>query len=144
MSDTVSPEKRSRMMARIRSKNTTPELVVRSFLFRSGLRYRLHAANLPGKPDIVLPKYRAAVLVQGCFWHQHPGCKFAYQPKSRREFWLHKLASNVARDKRVVAQLRESGWRVFIVWECQLMTPSLEQLVFLIRDQNFGSSSFAT
>jgi len=108
------------MMARMRGKNTTPELVVRRYLRRSGLRYRLHVRSLPGAPDIVLPRYRSVVFVHGCFWHQHPGCKFAYTPKSNTAFWQSKLRANRERDARQEAELREQGWTVYTIWECMV------------------------
>ncbi|MGB9128955.1 MAG: DNA mismatch endonuclease Vsr [Thiobacillus sp.] len=120
MVDVVDPATRSRMMSGIRSKNTKPELLVRSYLHGRGLRFRLHVKTLPGKPDIVLPKYRAVVFVHGCFWHRHPGCKFAYLPNSRPDFWVEKLSLNAARDKVKANALIKSGWRVFTVWECEL------------------------
>lgn len=113
-------------MSRIRSADTIPERLVRSLLHKMGYRFRLHRADLPGKPDIILPKLRVAILVHGCFWHRHPGCKYAYTPKSRVKFWNQKFDGNVARDKRVKCELRSAGWRVIIVWECQ--TNSLAKL----------------
>lgn len=124
--DIVSPEERSRMMGRIRGRNTRPEMIVRSLCHSLGLRYRLHRKDLPGSPDLVFPKYRLCLFVHGCFWHRHPGCKFSYTPKSRPEFWMPKLARNVARDQEKEAALRELGWRVEIVWECE--TKDLERL----------------
>lgn len=120
MVDVVDSATRSRMMAGIRGKNTKPELLVRSYLHRRGLRFRLHVKTLPGKPDIALPKYRAVVFVHGCFWHRHPGCKFAYLPSNRPDFWIKKLSLNAARDKENANALMKSGWRVFTVWECEL------------------------
>lgn len=128
MVDIVDKATRSRMMAGIRGRDTSPEKIVRSFLHRSGLRFRLHDRLLPGKPDIVLPKYRAVVEVRGCFWHQHPGCRFAYRPKSHLDFWLPKLRSNVARDKKQRAALRRAGWRLFEIWECSTGAASLMKL----------------
>ncbi|MEO7229617.1 MAG: very short patch repair endonuclease, partial [Candidatus Limnocylindrales bacterium] len=96
-----------------------PELLVRRYLHRHGFRYRLHVRDLPGTPDIVLPRHRAVVLVHGCFWHRHPGCRFAYQPKSRTEFWEPKLRANRERDARDQERLRDAGWRVHVVWECE-------------------------
>ena len=113
-------------MSRIRSKNTGPEKSVRSMLHRMGFRFRLHVAGLPGRPDIVLPKYRTVILVHGCFWHRHPGCKYAYTPKSRKAFWQKKFEANLKRDERVMAELRALGWKVIIVWECE--TVSSEKL----------------
>ncbi|MGI6368943.1 MAG: very short patch repair endonuclease [Anaerolineae bacterium] len=111
---------RSWNMSRIRSRNTGPEKAVRSLLHRMGYRFRLHRRDLPGVPDIVLPKYHAVVLVHGCFWHRHPGCKYAYTPKTRVDFWQAKFAANVRRDAEVQALLSDLGWAVLIVWECEL------------------------
>ena len=119
MVDIVDAATRSRMMAAIGRKDTTPELQVRRYLHRLGLRFRLHDSRLPGSPDLVLPRHRAVVFVHGCFWHRHADCRFAYVPKSRWDFWRQKFESNQARDRRVVAALRQSGWRVFVVWECE-------------------------
>jgi DNA mismatch endonuclease (patch repair protein) len=120
--DTLTPEQRSVRMGRVRGKDTSPELKVRRLLHRLGYRYRLHARDLPGRPDLIFRKRRKAIFVHGCFWHQHPdpACGLARQPKSRQEFWLAKFAANVARDGRVVKALSEAGWQVFVVWECEL------------------------
>lgn len=120
MADVFSRAKRAEVMSRISGQNTAPERAVRSMLHGMGYRFRLHRADLPGKPDIVLPRYRTVILVHGCFWHRHKGCKFAYTPKSRVAFWCRKFESNVARDRRVVRDLRCLGWRVVTVWECEL------------------------
>jgi DNA mismatch endonuclease (patch repair protein) len=122
MADIVDRATRSRMMSGIRSKNTKPELVVRSYLHRAGLRFRLHA-NLPGRPDIVFPRYRAAVFVHGCFWHRHEGCHNNSIPQNRRDWWLAKFNANVARDRRNAIALREQGWRVITIWECETQKP---------------------
>ena len=119
MADVVDRATRSRMMSGIRSRNTKPEIIVRKYLHAAGMRFRLSPSHLPGKPDIVLAKYRTVVLVHGCFWHQHVGCKFAARPASNRQFWADKLGGNVARDKRVRRLLRKAGWNVIVVWECQ-------------------------
>lgn len=105
-------------MAAIRGKDSAPELTVRRALHRAGLRYRLHARHLPGTPDVVMPKYRLAIFVHGCFWHRHAHCKLAATPSSRRAFWLKKFRANARRDKRARALLAEQGWRVIVVWEC--------------------------
>lgn len=118
--DSLTKEKRSWNMSRIRSNDTTPELVVRSFLFRQGFRFRLHVKNLPGHPDIVLPKYRTAIEVRGCFWHRHPGCHQATTPSTNTEFWREKFKRNLERDLKNEKLLRELGWRVIVVWECEL------------------------
>ena len=120
MTDIVDPRTRSAMMAAIRGKDTKPEVIVRSFLHRLGFRFRLHGRDLPGRPDIVLPKYRTVVEVRGCFWHRHEGCPFAYTPKSNREFWESKLNGNRERDRRNLRDLARLGWRVIEVWECEL------------------------
>ncbi len=120
MTDIVDRATRSRMMSAISGKNTLPERQVRSVLHRQGLRFRLHVATLPGRPDVVLSKWRTVVVINGCFWHQHPGCRFATLPAQNRAFWRSKFRSNVERDRRTVAALRALGWRVLVVWECQI------------------------
>jgi DNA mismatch endonuclease (patch repair protein) len=129
MADVVDKKTRSRMMSGIRGRNTKPELAVRKALFAAGFRYRLHTNTLPGRPDIVLPKFRCAVFVHGCFWHRHKGCKFAYSPKSNRAFWSEKFSSNVRRDKVVRTALRKAGWRVFVVWECEQADKRVKRLI---------------
>jgi len=110
-------------MSGIRGKDTKPEVIVRRFLHRLGFRFRLHDRRLPGRPDIVLPRYRTVVNVHGCFWHQHPGCRFAYMPASNQPFWRAKLAGNVERDARNDEKLRAQGWNVITVWECETNNP---------------------
>jgi DNA mismatch endonuclease, patch repair protein len=119
MTDVVDSATRSRMMAGIQGKNTRPEVLIRKALFAQGFRYRLHHQGLPGKPDIVLPRYRAVILVNGCFWHLHD-CHLFKWPSSRPEFWRTKLTANKERDQRTRLQLHESGWRTLVVWECAL------------------------
>ncbi len=111
------------MMARIRSKNTKPELAVRRLVWRMGYRFRLHDRRLPGCPDLILRKRRKVVFVPGCFWHSHPGCKRATTPKTRSDYWIPKLAGNVERDRKNRAALLERGWRVLVIWECELGRP---------------------
>lgn len=138
MVDFLSPRERSERMSRIRGKDTRPELALRKVLHGLGLRYRLHGKGLPGKPDLVFPRYKAVVFVHGCFWHRHPGCSIATTPKSNTAFWLEKFEKNVARDARVAAQLEGQRWRVLVAWECELSTPAKaarvgERLATLIK-----------
>jgi DNA mismatch endonuclease (patch repair protein) len=121
--DIISKERRSWNMSRIRSANTQPEKLVRSLLHRLGYRFRLHVPELPGRPDVVLPKYGYIIFVNGCFWHRHRRCKFAYTPKSRVRFWTTKFRGNVARDRQKIKELRRKGWRVFVIWECETADP---------------------
>lgn len=122
MVDNISKDERSRVMGLVKSKNTRPEKIVRSFLHRQGLRYRLHDKRLPGKPDMVFPRYKTVVFVHGCFWHGHndPECKLARTPKSNVEFWKDKVSGNQKRDRRNIDELKKMGWRVMLVWECQI------------------------
>ena len=106
-------------MAAVKGKNTAPEIRVRQMLHKMGFRFRLHRKDLPGKPDLVLPKYRLCIFVHGCFWHQHPGCKRATIPESNQEFWLTKFQGTLKRDKQAEKELRQQGWRVCIIWECE-------------------------
>jgi len=117
--DIWSKEKRSYVMSRIRSKDTSPEKKVRSLLHRMGYRFRLHVKDLPGKPDIVLPKYKKVIFVHGCFWHLHRGCRDGTIPKTQHEKWKTKLEGNVQRNKDYIKELRKKGWKVFIIWECE-------------------------
>mgnify|MGYP001581735291 CR=1 FL=1 len=133
MTDVVDRATRSRMMSGIRSRDTKPEIVIRQYLHAAGFRFRLSPSNLPGKPDIVLAKYRTVVFVHGCFWHQHEGCKFLARPSSNRQFWADKLGANVARDKRVRKELRKLGWNVIVVWECQTRSGKFQTLADRIR-----------
>src|SRR5438045_5308013 len=120
MADIVNRATRSRMMAGIKGRDTKPELTVRRYLHRRGFRFRLRGRRLPGRPDIILPKHAAVVMVHGCFWHSHDRCKYAYKPKSNKSFWRAKLGGNAARDKVNRRRLAKLGWRVFTVWECQV------------------------
>ena len=119
MVDNLSKEKRSELMARIRSKDTKPELVVRSILHRLGFRFRIHRKDLPGKPDIVLPRHRKIILIQGCFWHGH-NCSLASKPKSNQYYWSEKIRANRLRDHRVKRELIKQGWSVLELWECEV------------------------
>lgn len=120
--DTVSQEKRSRIMAAVHSKNTRAELLVRRYLWSNGIRYRIHDKNLPGKPDIVIPRYKLAIFVHGCFWHGHDGCSRGRLPKSRLEYWEPKIEANKKRDCLIGEELKEIGFRQLVIWECQLRT----------------------
>ncbi len=131
MPDLFSPEERSRVMAKVRGQDTNPEKIVRSLIHRMGYRFRLHVKDLPGKPDIVLPKHRKVVFAHGCFWRQHPGCEHAARPGSNTEYWNKKLDRNVIRDQEHLERLLYLGWNVLIVWECELK--DLDQLVEKLR-----------
>ncbi len=120
MSDKLTPEKRSWNMSRIKGKDTKIEVEVRKYLFSKGYRFRKNDKRYPGKPDIVLPKYHVAIFVHGCFWHRHEGCKDATIPKTRTEFWLEKFDKNVKNDQIKQEKLRELGWKVIVIWECEL------------------------
>ena len=120
MSDKLTPEKRSWNMSRIKGKDTKIEVEVRKYLFSKGYRFRKNDKRYPGKPDIVLPKYHVAIFVHGCFWHRHEGCKDATTPKTRTEFWLEKFDKNVKNDQIKQEKLRELGWKVMVIWECEL------------------------
>ena len=128
---------RSYNMSRIKGKNTKPEETVRKYLFSQGFRYRKNDKRLPGKPDIVLPKYKTVIFVNGCFWHKHEGCKYFVWPKSNSEFWKEKIESNIVRDKKQYEELKNAGWHVIIVWECELKKKqrmdTLERLVTEIQ-----------
>lgn len=134
MVDIVDAETRSRMMRNIRGKDTKPELLLRRGLHARGFRYRLHHKGLPGRPDLVFPKYRAAVFVHGCFWHRHPGCPKATTPATREDYWQSKFAVNTARDRRNIDQLQSAGWRVLVVWECELARDALSPTVQRVAD----------
>ncbi len=117
--DKLTKEKRSWNMSRIRGKDTKPEVIVRSLLHKMGYRFRLHVKTLTGCPDIVLPKYKAVIFVHGCFWHRHPGCKYAYTPKSRQDFWTKKFQKTVERHEIVTRELEGQGWKTLVLWECE-------------------------
>lgn len=118
--DRITKQHRSWNMSRIRGSDTKPELIVRSALHKMGFRFRIRRTDLPGKPDIVLPKYRTVIFVNGCFWHRHKGCNFAYTPKTKRSFWLKKFENTVKRDQIVAQQLKCLRWHRIVIWECQL------------------------
>lgn len=118
--DTLSPQERSERMGRVKGKDTKPEMTVRRLVHQLGYRYRLHVAGLPGKPDLVFSRARKAIFVHGCFWHRHAGCPLCRMPKSRLEFWKAKLENNRKRDSRNLKRLRKDGWRLLVIWECEL------------------------
>ncbi|WP_430886140.1 very short patch repair endonuclease [Fusibacter sp. JL216-2] len=133
MTDKITKPQRSYNMSRIRSKNTKPEERVRKYLFSKGLRYRKNDKRYPGKPDIVLPKYQTVVLVNGCFWHMHEGCKYSSMPKSNTEYWKKKLVNNKDRDERVISELESLGFTVLVVWECEIKEDFDEAMINFIR-----------
>lgn len=124
MADTVDSTVRSWIMSNVPQRNTSPERIVRSYLHHHGLRFRLHRRDLPGSPDIVLPKHNTVIFVHGCFWHQHRGCRKSRKPTSNTDYWDQKLAENVWRDKRKIRELKKLGWQVIVIWECE--TQNLE------------------
>jgi DNA mismatch endonuclease (patch repair protein) len=132
--DVVDAATRSRMMKGIRSKDTQPEMIVRKYLHAHGFRYRLHARKLPGSPDLVLPRYRVAIFVHGCFWHRHAECRFATTPANNAERWKLKFDGNVERDARKENLLRAAGWRVIVVWDCEVWRAPEERLRLLVSD----------
>ena len=147
MSDTLSQTQRSYNMSRIRGKNTKPEILVRKGLHARGFRFCLHNKKLPGSPDIVLPKYGVAIMVNGCFWHGHKGCRYATKPKTNVEFWETKIARNQHRDEVTNAHLEALGWHVITVWECELRgksqaTSTLDALAEEIREAGAAKSKF--
>lgn len=119
MADFVRKEIRSKIMASVRQRNTKPELVVRSLLHKMGYRFRLHGRDLPGTPDIILPKHHAVLFINGCFWHQHPGCSLAKRPSSNTKYWDAKLDENITRDDIKIAALNNAGWKVLVIWQCE-------------------------
>lgn len=137
MVDVHNPEQRSYNMSRIRNKDTAQELIVRKSLFAKGFRFRLHVKNLPGKPDIVLKKYKTVIFVNGCFWHGHKDCKYFVIPKTRTQWWLDKINKNIENDRNAIALLTHAGWRVIILWECNLkpvhVNKTLAELPVLIK-----------
>ena len=134
MADTMSPEERHACMSKVKGKNTKIELVVRKRLFSLGFRYRLYSKDLPGHPDIVLPKYRAVIFVNGCFWHGHKGCKRSSVPETNAEFWRDKIAGNQERDQINYARLSSLGWKVIVIWECELKKSCLDATIHRIVD----------
>jgi DNA mismatch endonuclease (patch repair protein) len=133
MTDLLSIEKRSWNMSQIKGKDSKPELTVRSYLHRRGFRFRTNVNKIIGQPDIVLKKYNSVIFVDGCFWHRHKGCKYAYTPKSREDFWNTKFRNNIKRDKTVNAELKNCGWNVYRIWECEINENNLDSLVKKIK-----------
>ena len=137
MTDTLTTEKRSYLMSKIKGKDTKPEMIVRRYLHSHGFRYRLHVKSLPGSPDIVLKKYRIAIFINGCFWHGHENCLFSRLPKTRTEWWKIKIIKNIKRDKEKCILLHNLGWHTMTVWSCQLKSTTrkdtLEEIVFLLQ-----------
>jgi DNA mismatch endonuclease (patch repair protein) len=134
MSDKLTPEKRSWNMSRIKGKDTKIEVEVRKYLFSKGYRFRKNDKRYPGKPDIVLPKYHVAIFVHGCFWHRHEGCKDATTPKTRTEFWLEKFDKNVKNDRIKQEKLRELGWKVIVIWECEIKKDLIKTMEWLEQE----------
>ena len=132
--DIYSKVKRSELMSKVRSKNTKPELIIRSHLHNLGYRFRIHIKDLPGCPDLTLKKYQTVIFIHGCFWHQHQNCKKATIPKNNRGFWLNKLNNTVTRDKKQEIMLRELGWNVIAIWECDIYK-DLESVIIYITSQ---------
>ena len=135
MADVHTPEQRSYNMSRIRGKNTKPEELVRKYLFAQGFRYRKNYARLPGKPDIVLPKYKTVIFVNGCFWHAHEGCRYFVWPKNNADFWKKKIESNVERDVKNYQLLKNLGWTVLIIWECELKKDAFSKTMSSLEQQ---------
>ncbi len=138
MADVHNKATRSYNMSQIKGKDTKPELIVRKFLFSKGFRYRLHEKSLPGKPDIVLAKYKTVIFINGCFWHAHEGCKYFVIPKTKTEWWTNKINANKARDIKQYTALENSGWRVILLWECDLTPtkcePTLNKAINMIKN----------
>lgn len=133
----MTPEQRSRCMSHIHSKNTKPEILVRKELFRRGYRYRINVSNLPGKPDIVLPKYKTVIFVNGCFWHGHEGCKYFVLPKTNAVFWENKIRQTQQRDASAILALHNIGWKIIVIWECELLnemyTETIKKIIRILN-----------
>jgi DNA mismatch endonuclease (patch repair protein) len=135
MADVHDTATRSYNMSQIKGKNTKPEMLVRKFLHARGFRYKLHDKTLPGKPDLVLPKYKTVIFIHGCFWHGHEGCKYYVVPKTRTDWWLNKINTNIANDSKVVVALRKDGWRIVNIWECELKSQKKEETLTRIKEK---------
>ena len=138
--DTISKSQRSNNMSRIRSRNTKPEITVRQKLFSRGIRYRIHVKDLPGKPDIVIKKYKVVIEIKGCFWHKHEGCRYSSTPKSNTKYWINKIKKNVERDVINLKKLEEKKFKVFLLWECEIkntdiLNEKLNQISEYIKTQ---------
>ncbi len=133
MADVHDKKTRSYNMSQIKAINTKPELLVRKFLHASGFRYKLHDKTLPGKPDIVLPKYKTIIFIHGCFWHGHTNCKYYKIPQTRTAWWLHKINANKANDAKAVKALKKAGWKIITVWECRLKPAKLHNTLLLLK-----------
>jgi DNA mismatch endonuclease (patch repair protein) len=133
--DVHTKEIRSKNMAAIKGKDTKPEMLVRRFLHANGFRYKLHDKSLPGKPDIVLPKYKTVIFIHGCFWHGHKDCKYFVIPKTRTEWWLNKINGNIDNDAKAIKALKKEGWRIITIWECDLKANNFEVTVANLRNQ---------
>ncbi len=147
MADVMTPEQRSRCMAAVKGKDTKPEMIVRKYLFSRGMRFRVQVRKLPGNPDIVLPKYKTVILVNGCFWHGHEDCKYFRLPKSNVEFWKEKIGRNIERDRESMQALLDLGWKIIRVWECELRNKAnredtLNKIYKSITSPNGSSYSF--
>ena len=141
MADNHTPEVRSFNMSRIRSRDTAQEEAVRKYLFSKGFRYRKNDRRYPGKPDIVLPRYKTAIFINGCFWHMHEGCRYAVLPKSNKEYWEPKLQRNKERDKKNISQLEEAGWNVIVIWECELKKNVFEERMKNLCNEIFSNNN---
>lgn len=144
--DIVDAQTRSRMMSGIKGRDTVPEVVVRRVAHRMGFRFRLYRKDLPGRPDLVFPRYRAVVFVHGCFWHRHEGCRYAYTPRTRVRFWMGKFSDNVARDRRTAQALVTLGWRIMVIWECETRNEAVvrERLREYLPQTDYRTSEPAT
>jgi DNA mismatch endonuclease (patch repair protein) len=139
MADVHNKETRSYNMSRIKGKNSKPEMIVRKYLHSKGLRFRIHASYLPGNPDIVLPKFRTVIFVHGCFWHKHKNCKYFVVPKTRTEWWLNKINATVERDNQQQRSIRDLGWNVIIIWECELKNGKKDGTLSFLYDRIVGN-----
>lgn len=133
MADVHDKATRSYNMSRIKGKDTKPEMLVRRYLHAHGYRYRLHVKDMPGKPDIVLPRYKTVIFIHGCFWHGHEGCKYASLPKTRAAWWKEKIKKNIGNDKKAVTALQQAGWKIIILWGCELKPALLEQTLLAVK-----------